>query len=181
MEKVLFSEEQRFTQWWLWAILIFTLLAVFAPFANGIYLQEVLNAPPGDNPMTTEGLIVTGIASLLIVGIIFLLFVYAKLEIKITDKCIMVAFPPFVRKWKKFTPAEIANYKVRTYNPLRDYGGYGVKHGLRRGQAYTVSGRTGLQLYLKNGKRVLIGTQKKQAIEYAMGKLTGKENSVKNG
>ena len=35
----------------------------------------------------------------------------------------------------------------------------------------TVSGKIGLQLYLKNGAKLLIGTQKKQAIEYAMEKL----------
>jgi hypothetical protein len=93
----------------------------------------------------------------------------------------MVAFTPFFRKCKKFSPAEIEKFEIRNYNALREYGGYGLKRKFKYGQSFTISGKTGLQLYLKNGKKVLIGTQKKQAIEYAMGKLTGKQNSAKNG
>lgn len=181
MGRVLFSEEQRFTQWWLRVILILSLLSVFAPFVYGIYLQEVLHKPPGENPMTTEGLISTGISTLILVGIIIVLFVYARLKTRITTEYVMVAFPPFFRKWKKFSTAEIEKIEVRTYRAIREYGGYGVKRKIRYGQSYTVSGKTGLQLYLKDGKKVLIGTQKKQAMKYAMEKLTGRENSVKNG
>ena len=64
MEKVLFKEEQRFTQWWLWLIMAITLLSVLIPFAYGMHSQEVLDKPFGENPMSTGGLVVTGIMEL---------------------------------------------------------------------------------------------------------------------
>lgn len=59
-------------------------------------------------------------------------------------------------------------YEIRKYNAIRDYGGWGVKRKLRWGRAYNVSGNIGLQIYLNNGKKVLFGTQKPQAMIYAM-------------
>ncbi len=176
MERILFVEEQRFTQWWLWAIMILSLLAVIAPFGYGIYSQEVLNAPFGNNPTSTNSLIVTGVSVLVLVGLIFVIFVCMKLKTKITTEFVMVLFPPFMRKWKKISPDEIDRFEVRTYKAIYEYGGYGMKRGFRAGQSYTVSGKIGLQLYLKNGKKILIGTKKRQAIEYAMRKLSGTKN-----
>ena len=171
MEKILFSEEQRFRQWWLWLILLLSLSAVVVPFAIGIYSQVVLDQPYGDNPMSTEGLIVTGVFSILLMGFIFLIIGQARLKTKITNEALYVSFMPLLRKWKKYKPVEIDRFEVRTYKAKREYGGYGIKRRRRSGQAFTISGNTGLQLYLNNGKKVLIGTQKKQAIEYAMRKL----------
>ncbi len=176
MERVLFVEEQRFTQWWLWTIMILSLLAVVTPFVYGIYSQEVLNVPFGNNPASTNSLIVPGISVLVLVGLIFVIFVYMKLKTKITTEFVMVSFPPFIRKWKKISPDEIDRFEVRTYKAIYEYGGYGIKRGFKSGQSYTVSGNIGLQLYLKNGKKILIGTKKRQAIEYAMRKFSGTKN-----
>jgi hypothetical protein len=175
MEKVLFKEEQRFTQWWLWLIMAITLLSVLIPFAYGIYSQKVLDKPFGENPMSTGGLVVTGISSVLIVGVILLLLFGARLKTRITYEGIFVSYPPIINKWKKYVPDEIDKYEVRAYKANREFGGYGIKSRRKYGQSYTISGNTGLQLYFKNGKKLLIGTQKKQAIEYAMGKLMVKE------
>lgn len=176
MEKVLFSEEQRFTQWWLWLIVIVSLLAVLTPFVYGIYSQEVLDKPFGDNPMSTEGLIVTGLFSSLFTAFIFFVMMRSKLKTKITNEGIWVVFPPLVNKWKKFVPDEIERYEIRIYRAAREFGGYGFRTSRKYGKAYTISGNTGLQLYFKNSKKLLIGTQKKQALEYAMGKLMEREN-----
>jgi len=46
-----------------------------------------------------------------------------------------------------------------------------MKRKRKYGQAFIVAGNTALQLHLTNGKRLLIGTQKKQAIAHAMEKL----------
>jgi len=60
---------------------------------------------------------------------------------------------------------------MRTFRAKREYGGYGIKWRRRSGRALIISGNTGLQLYFKNGKKLLIGTQQKQGIEYAMKKF----------
>jgi len=171
MDKILFSEEQRFTQWWLWLIMLLALSAVVVPFAIGIHSQVVLDEPYGDNPMSTEGLIATGVSSVLLMFFIFLVIARVRLKTKITAEGLYMAFSPLKKKWKKITPGEIANYEIRSYRAKREYGGYGMRRRRRSGQAYTISGNIGLQLYLQNGKKILIGTQKKQAIEYAMRKL----------
>lgn len=171
MEKVLFKEEQRFTQWWLWLIMIVSSLAVLIPFGYGIYSQTFLEEPLGDQPMSTGGLIVTGIFSVLLMGFIFLVVFRSRLKTKITYEGVFVCYPPLVRKWKKFVPGEIGKYEMRTFRANREYGGYGMKRRRKYGQAYIISGNMGLQLYFKNGKKLLIGTQQKQAIEYAMRKL----------
>jgi len=171
MEKVLFSEEQRFNQWWHRLIMLASLAAVLIPFGIGIYSQVVLDKPFGDDPMSTEGLTATGIGSGLIMGIIAVMMFVARLNTKVTDEALWVAFPPFFRKWKKILPDEIDRYEIRTYRAKREYGGHGNKRRRRSGRSCTVSGNIGLQLYFKNGKKLLIGTQKKQALEYAMRKL----------
>jgi hypothetical protein len=175
MEKILFSEEQQFRQWWLWVILVASLLVVIIPFFNGIYAQEILGKPYGDRPMSTAGLVVLGSFSLVIMGIVFFVFLRTSLKTKITNEGIFVAYPPLLNKWKKFVPEDIQKYEVRTYKANWEYGGHGMKSRRKYGQSYTVSGNVGLQLYFKNGKRLLIGTQRKQAITYAMEKLMGQQ------
>lgn len=153
MEKILFSEEQRFTQWWLWLIILLSLSAIVLPFAIGIHSQLVLDQPYGYNPMSTEGLIVTGFFSVALMGFIFFIIGRARLKTKITNEALFVSFMPLSRKWKKYTPDEIDRFEIRTYKAKREYGGYGIKRRRRSGQAYTISGNTGLQLYLRRVKR----------------------------
>lgn len=175
MEKILFSEEQRHKQWWLWLILILAELSVVIPFFVGIYSQEVLQKPFGENPMGTGGLVVTGVSSVLLLGFIMLLVARLKLKTKITTEGLYVAYPPLKNKWRKITQEDIDRYEVRTYRAGREFGGYGIKRRRKHGLAYIVSGNTGLQIWFKNGNKLLIGTQKKQAIIHAMDKMMEKE------
>lgn len=155
-------------------------LTVLVPFVYGIYVQEVLKKPFGDNPMSTEGLIVVGIASVVVMGLILVFMFVSKLKTKITTEAIYIAYPPLFRKPKKITPDLIDRFEVRKYRPIGEYGGYGIKNKHRRrrksNMAYIVSGNVGLQLYFKSGKKLLIGTQRKQAIQYAMEKLMEKKS-----
>ena len=179
MEKVLFSEEQRRNQWWLWLIMLLTLCAVTVPLIYGIYSQEVLNKPFGEDPASTGSLIATGIISFLIMAFVIFLVFGSKLKTKITAEALWISYPPILRKWKKITAKEIERYEIRKFRAKHEYGGHGIRRRRLRkyGKAYTVFGNVGLQLYLKNGTKILIGTQKKQAIEYAMGKMMKGENS----
>ena len=175
MEKVLFSEEQRHDQWWFWLIMIFLLFAVIVPFLYGIYSQEILDKPFGDNPMSTEGLIVTGSFSVIIIIVVILLLFKLRLKTKITTDALWFAYPPIINKWKKIVPEEIDKFEIRTYSSTREFGGHGMKRRRKYGMSYTVSGNIGLQIYFKNGRKLLIGTQRKQAIEYAMEKMMNRE------
>ena len=60
----------------------------------------------------------------------------------------------------------IAKAYVRTYSPLGEYGGWGLRYSLSgNGMAYNVSGNKGLQLELSNGKKVLFSTNKLEELE----------------
>jgi hypothetical protein len=56
---------------------------------------------------------------------------------------------------------EIQRVYARTYSPILEYGGWGIRIG-RAGTAYNIRGNQGIQLELTNGKKLLIGTQQPQ-------------------
>ena len=176
MERILFKEEQRFTQWWLWLIVT----ASFAvPLLFIVREIAVLERDSEEyKSLLTSIYFLLGMGSLM-VG----LFVKMKLVTEITSTGIRVKFPPVKMRWKSITKDEIAGFEVKEYRPIKDFGGWGYrKNLLRKKDAYNVKGNIGLQLFLKNGKTLLIGTQRKQAIKFAMDKLFADEDlEVKKG
>jgi hypothetical protein len=148
MENVFFQERQYFRQWFIW-ILIGGLDLLFL----WAFIQQViLGQPFGDNPgSTAELLAIAGIMA------IFTFFMAtAHLRTEITEAGIEIAFFPFLRT--RFRWEDIAEARVRSYRPLTEYGGWGIRFG-REGIAYNVSGNMGLELILKKGEKVLIGTR----------------------
>ncbi|MGI4862562.1 MAG: hypothetical protein ACRYFZ_01470 [Janthinobacterium lividum] len=51
----------------------------------------------------------------------------------------------------------------RTYSPLGDYGGWGIR-GLPSNLAYNVWGQAGLQLIFQSGNKLLLGTQQPEEL-----------------
>jgi hypothetical protein len=95
-----------------------------------------------------------------------------KLVTHVRSEGIFYRYPPFILKERKFDTKEIEKFEIRKYKPIKDYGGWGIRYGRgRAGRAITVSGNEGLQLYLKSGKKVLIGTQRADALVRAMNKM----------
>ncbi|ARV16965.1 hypothetical protein BTO07_16995 [Polaribacter sp. SA4-12] len=76
---------------------------------------------------------------------------------------------------------EIYKAGIRTYLPISEFGGWGLKGGFffnkGREKAINVSGNIGIQLILKNGEKLLIGTQKK---EEAISVLNTYKNKIQN-
>ena len=58
---------------------------------------------------------------------------------------------------------------MRDYKPIGEHGGWGIRKS-GKDIAYTISGKTGLQLHLAGGRKVLIGTKKPAEIEQALKK-----------
>ena len=157
MEKVLFKEEQRFTQWWMWVIMVSSFLFPMILIGN-----ELANTPEDRNLVFVLFIISA-------IGFFVLWFAgKMKLVVEITTSQIHFKFLPFLYKWRVYKKEEIEKYEVRTYKPIREFGGWGIKGMNPKNKAYNVRGNVGLQLYLKNGNRLLLGTQRKQAIKYAM-------------
>jgi len=159
----MFNETQRFTQWWLWLIL----LSVW-----GLMVYSFIMAPPQTD---TAAFVSFGIGILLP-----LLFWQMKLTTRIEAEGIYVRFSPFHFKEKFFEWESISASYVRTYSPLKEYGGWGIKYGFNgQGLVYNVVGNVGLQLKFKEGEPVLIGTQKGEEIKAVLAELGRLTESVK--
>ena len=149
-----FKEEQRFRQVWLMVLLGFSLLVPV-----GLIINEYIK---DNTSMTTNeflGSLIVIIASVL------LIFIF-KLSTRIDEKGIHYQFFPFHFSMKTLLWSEITKAEVRTYDPIGEYGGWGLRYSFnkKKGNAVNVSGDIGIQLTLKNGKKLLIGTQKKEAV-----------------
>jgi len=152
-QEVLFSERQKFKQWWLLAIL----LCVNSLFIFGICKQIILGQQFGDKPMSDTGLlIITGLFLLLTI-----LIFTSRLDTLIKGDGIYVRFFPFHLKFKHYKWTSLTKSFVREYSPVTEYGGWGLRLGLfGKGTAFNVSGNEGLQLEFNDHKKLLIGTNK---------------------
>ncbi len=150
-ETLLFSETQKFKQWWIWLLL----LGLNGTTLFGIYQQLFLDQQFGNKPLSDVSLIITGIF-ISIITIIFLLF---KLETHIKEDGIYVRFFPIHISFRFYTWESISKLEVREYKPVSEFGGWGIR-GFGKNRALNISGNIGLQLEFKDGKKLLIGTTK---------------------
>ena len=136
-------------------------------FVHGIYVQFILNEPWGDKPMSDSGLVLFSLFMIAIFGGIILLLATAELTIEIHNRTVYYRFPPLQGQMKRIGLEELNSWQVRRYNPITEFGGYGWR-GIGKKKARNVRGRMGLELHLKNGKILMLGTQKAEEIKNAM-------------
>jgi hypothetical protein len=143
----------------LWARL--TIIPVNMLFIWGIIQQLIFNKPWGNHPMGDTLLLVMTAFMLLLSVWLF----YVRMDTIINQEGIFVKVIPCQLKYKHFPWETVSQAYIRKYNPIVEYGGWGVRSGvLSRNVAYNMSGNTGLQLVLTNRKKVLIGTHQPEAI-----------------
>lgn len=181
MEKTIFYEKQHNGLTRLLLTLSIAIVVMLVLFGSWIIKINYNGNPFELDSITTYNLVVMAVLILILSTVVIIHHSFSNLITKINDKGLTVTYFSIRKKQLKIEVKEILSYKLRKYNPYREYWGYGVRENWMRGKAYIINGRKGLHIQLKNGKCVLIGTQKEQAIEYAMRKLMGRENSNKNG
>ncbi|MFK8105448.1 MAG: hypothetical protein AB8G15_23245 [Saprospiraceae bacterium] len=150
MEYNIFEEQQRFTQWWLWLLL----LGIGALPIIGIYQQLILGKTFGNKPMSDTGLIIFAIFTFLLLG----LFYFMRLETKIDRQHIYFKFYPFLEKkiaWEEVKSAEMVDY---------GFVGYGIRIGTKYGTVYNTKGSKGLAIRTRAGKKLCLGTQKTEVL-----------------
>jgi len=140
----IYTEKQKFNQKWI-SILINSTCFISIIISIIIYVNA-------EGALTLIALIP------LITGVLpYFLFKKMELILVIDDKKINYRFYPFHNKNKEIRKSDIQEIRVGTYNPIADYGGWGIRFG-SKGKAYTVSGSYGIQIKLNNNKNILIGT-----------------------
>lgn len=160
---VSFHEVQRFRQWWIWPLII---VLASVPFVLTWLLVFSEEAP---KPTRVFPVIFAFVFSILPVALLYSI----RLETTITTEHISYRFFPLHKKKRVLQWGDIASVYVRKYSPMFEYGGYGARVSLRNGVCLNISGKSGIQLVLKNGKRILIGTlcpDEAEALLRAIGK-----------
>ena len=162
-----FHEEQQFRQPWLWLLLLVITACVIGMFAHGMYTQLYLGQSWGDRPMSDSALVISAAFSFLISAGLTLLFYKLKLITEVGPDGVHIRFFPLTRR--KITFDSITSCKARNYRPIREYGGWGIRFS-RKGNAYNVSGNRGVQLEFRQGKPLLIGSQRAEELADAINK-----------
>lgn len=149
----IFKEKQFINRWWL---LMFIL--ALAVIIIGTAYYSTRNAEEGTA-------VVASAISLIIIIPITLALLYIRLDTRIDDEGISTSFKPFSFTRKHFSWTEIKECYVREYNPVREYGGWGLRGFGRNWKAYNIYGNKGVQIVTDDGKEFLIGTQRPQAAQ----------------
>jgi len=153
----IFLEEQKFTQ----PLVVVGLSIAFILVGTSI-LKEWERISQGS---LSE--IAVDCVGLILITLVILLFFILKLKTRINEKGIYYQYYPLHRSYTLISWKEISNCTVRNYDAISEYGGWGIKFSFfkKRGKSFTVKGNTGLQLELKSGKKILLGTQLKEDLQ----------------
>lgn len=158
-QNIIFNETQRFKQWWIWLFLILINGLLFSGFIYQVILGNVF----GNQPMSDSGLVV---GWLLVLGVTIFILSF-RLDTEIGVKGIKVRLFPIQFKFRFYEWKEIHSSIVRTYKPIAEYGGWGFR-GRYNNRVLSLSGNQGLQLEFKDGKKLLINTQKGKELTDAL-------------
>ena len=146
-ETAFFSESQRFISRTVGTVLLILVagVSVYALGSMGISVLRVL-----------------GIA-----GGFLLVALFHRLELTVTvfSDRVAIRFSPLFRK--SIPLSDVRSCETRTYRPIREYGGWGIRRG-RRGWAYTVRGKRGVELTLADGRSLLLGSQRPEELAAAI-------------
>ncbi len=154
MSAVLFRERQSFHL----GVARFTL--ALPPVALAVVtLRQIVWHHPWGNPPVTNG-------SLLFLTLLTLA-VYARLTTvrlvtELGPERLRVAMKGFWRH-REVPVADIARATAVEFDVASEYRGYGVRNG-PRGQAYIASGNRAVQIELRDGGKLLVGSQRPEEL-----------------
>jgi hypothetical protein len=146
---LLFQEKQAFRQ-------RHAKLALATPPAAILFVtlrQLVWHRPWGSPPVSNGDLL---FLSVLLV-VVYARLVTVRLVTELRPSEIAVGLRGLWRK-RKIPLEQVRAAREVQYDPMSEFGGYGFRSG-RRGKAYIASGTLGVELELRDGRKVLIGSQ----------------------
>jgi hypothetical protein len=168
-DKVLiYREQQKFSLFLRWFVYI---SMIFAALLSILSVWEAASdqVSPNIRQIIVGVLVGTGVPIAIAV-----LFMYIRFETEVRSDGLYVRYYPFHIHFKKIPPDDLSECYARQYRPIREFGGWGIRYGLfGKGKAYNVTGNMGVQLIFKDGKRLLIGSQKSDKLGEAIRGIMG--------
>lgn len=140
-----FREKQGIRAWWIWLILFAVALLPWI----GVYVQEVLEQPFGNNPMSTLGLVVLGSA---LAALLIWMWRITLLTEAHNDH-LSLEFGVFGSRnipWSQIKHAEVVPYVSL---------GYGYRMSFKYGTVYRAGGKFGVALQLQSGEKLMFSTE----------------------
>ena len=162
----LFREEQQFRQPWLWLMLALTMVPVTILLIFGMVSQIVFDKPWGDDDLSDVMLTVVGTGAIAFMLLLLFLFYVMTLVVEVREDGVRIRLFPIFGRWVPFR--DIESYEARSYSPLREYGGWGIRWSPSKGWAFNISGNSGVQFSLSRGRNLLIGSQRADELEAAI-------------
>lgn len=147
-----FSETQWFIRPWWWLVALLTGAAIWFGYSSPQYdlKSRLLLSLPG-----------------VVVLLLVLMLALLRLEVRLDAEGVHYRYFPLLWRWRHWPWSEFKQVFARSYSPLGDYGGWGLR-GLRGNKAYNVWGKEGLQLVFKSNNRLLLGTQRPDELRTAL-------------
>jgi hypothetical protein len=158
-----YREEQNFA-WWIYA-----LLALMAALA---WVAPAWGHAGGPHPALAHGWgleIPIGLAigltlpSVLVVGVL-------RMTTEVTPGDIRIWFGWIPTYRHAVSLANVERVEVVRYRPIADYGFWGIRTGRDGERVLSARGNRGVRLYLSDGSRLLIGSQRPEALAIALEK-----------
>lgn len=159
MSQVLFKEKQAYRKNKI------ALLAIATLLVSIFFLQLIITTPYDKTAVALGGLICVGYLG----GITFYLW---KLQLKttISNNKIKFKYSPLHSKKQTIKTEQVENYQVVKTPLWAKLSGWDVQFNTNE-HVYSLSGRTGLELTLKDGQHLFIGTRKPVLLKKALDKV----------
>ncbi|WP_433629492.1 DUF6141 family protein [Halomicrococcus sp. NG-SE-24] len=109
-----------------------------------------------------------------IIGAVAAFLTSLRLETEVRADGISLQMWPIHRSFGRISWAEIGQYGSRTYRPLREFGGWGIRWA-REKVAYTVGGNQGVWIQQANEHSIFVGSQRVEEFVTAIDEATSAE------
>jgi hypothetical protein len=143
----IFQETQKFKQRWIYFSLFIPVLILLVVIINQLAVGKKLE----DNIGIYTLLFTSLILSLLLV----LLFYIIELKTLVDENGISIQFKPLMQSHINWSEIK----------KLDEFVGYGIRMSLKYYRVYNISGNKGLLIELKNGKKIVVGTQNEKELK----------------
>lgn len=164
--ELLFREDQRLSSNRILLVALFVVPVVLLGVSYPFFARWLAGRLDGAHPSSPTELLVAVVALATTQALLVTFFFAGRLITEIRSDALYVQFYPLTRR-HRIAWREIAHAEIRTYAPLAEFGGYGIRWS-GSGKAYNVRGDQGLQIVRNDGERLLIGTQRAAELRRAL-------------
>lgn len=166
---VVFREEQYF-DWRVYALTGGTIVLACLGF---LWWTDRINTHFLEAAFHRPDYLVTGLVALgAPIGFVFMLL-FMTTEVGPTEIRVWFGWVPFYRR--NISVESIRAIEVVTFRPMLDHGGWGIRSGAEGERVLTARGNRGVRLVLADGSRILIGSQRAEALAIAIDRAPGSD------